>query len=143
MLLPLEDGFLRLALPELLKPALGGIVAGVFGLFFLNYGIMGVGYEGINNVFQLASEVPSGQLLLLLLSLGFLKVVATASTVGSEGSGGVFPPTLYIESCSVWLPDYWRRCLYLILLPIPWITDCWAWGLFSPERQARLSHVYS
>jgi len=91
-----EDGFLRLALPELLKPALGGIVAGVCGLFFLNYGIMGVGYEGINNVFKLASEDPSGRLLLLLLSLGLLKVLATASTVGSGGSGGVFAPTLYI-----------------------------------------------
>lgn len=91
-----EDGFLRLALPELLKPALGGIVAGVCGLFFLNYGIMGVGYEGINNVFQLASGGPSGELLLLLLSLGLLKVLATASTVGSGGSGGVFAPTLYI-----------------------------------------------
>lgn len=91
-----EDEFLRLPIPELLKPALGGIVAGICGLFFFNYGIMGVGYEGINNVFKLISEEPSGEMLLLLLSLGLLKVLATASTVGSGGSGGVFAPTLYI-----------------------------------------------
>ena len=57
---------------------------------------MGVGYEGINSVFALASAGPSGQLLILLLALGLLKVLATASTVGSGGSGGVFAPTLYI-----------------------------------------------
>ncbi len=91
-----EDGFLRLSVPESLKPALGGIFAGICGLFFLEYGIMGVGYEGINNVFKLVSEGPSIQLLLLLVSLGLLKVLATASTVGSGGSGGVFAPTLYI-----------------------------------------------
>lgn len=91
-----EDRFLQLPIPEMLKPAAGGIAAGISGLFFFNYGIMGVGYEGINNVFKLASGGPSGDLLLLLLALGFFKVLATASTVGSGGSGGVFAPTLYI-----------------------------------------------
>ena len=91
-----EDAFLRLAVPDILKPAIGGIAAGVCGLFFFEYGIMGVGYEGINSVFALASAGPSSQLLLLLLALGLLKVLATASTVGSGGSGGVFAPTLYI-----------------------------------------------
>jgi CIC family chloride channel protein len=91
-----EDRFLQLPVPESLKPAIGGIVAGICGLFFLNYGIMGVGYDGINNVFKLALDGPSGQLLLLLLALGLLKILATAFTVGSGGSGGVFAPTLYI-----------------------------------------------
>jgi len=92
----IEDWFLRLPLPQTLKPAAGGFVAGICGLFFLEYGIMGVGYEGINNVFHLASAGPSSNLLLLLLALGLLKILATASTVGSGGSGGVFAPTLYI-----------------------------------------------
>jgi chloride channel protein, CIC family len=91
-----EDGFLHLAVPQIIKPAIGGIAAGLCGLFFFDYGIMGVGYAGINNVFNLASGGPSGQLLLLLLALGLLKVLATASSVGSGGSGGVFAPTLYI-----------------------------------------------
>jgi len=91
-----EDWFAGLPIPQILKPALGGITAGVCGLFFLEYGIMGVGYEGINNVFHLAASGPSSQLLLLLLALGLLKILATSCTVGSGGSGGVFAPTLYI-----------------------------------------------
>jgi CIC family chloride channel protein len=91
-----EDGFMQMPVPKSLIPAIGGIVAGICGLFFLNFGIMGVGYEGINNVFMLASDGPSSQLLLLLLALGVLKILATAFTVGSGGSGGVFAPTLYI-----------------------------------------------
>ena len=93
-----EDRFQELAIPEILKPAVGGFTAGICGLFFFNYGIMGVGYEGINNVFRMASSPDSAsvQFLLLLLALGFFKVLATASTVGSGGSGGVFAPTLYI-----------------------------------------------
>lgn len=92
----IEDWFLRRSMPQTLKPAAGGFVAGICGLFFLDYGIMGVGYEGINSVFHLASAGPSSDLLLLLLALGLLKILATASTVGSGGSGGVFAPTLYI-----------------------------------------------
>lgn len=91
-----EDRFMQMPVPESLKPAIGGIVAGICGLFFLNFGIMGVGYDGINNVFKLASDGPSSQLLLLLIVLGLLKILATSFTVGSGGSGGVFAPTLYI-----------------------------------------------
>jgi len=93
-----EDFFGWLPMPDELKPAVGGLVAGVSGLYFLNYGIMGVGYEGINLVFEMISSNPSNALLLLLLTLTVLKVLATASTVGSGGSGGLFAPTLYIGS---------------------------------------------
>jgi len=93
-----EDLFGRLSIPDELKPAVGGLVAGISGLYFLSYGIMGVGYEGINLVFKMISEGSSSSLLLLLLALTALKVLATASTVGSGGSGGLFAPTLYIGS---------------------------------------------
>ena len=91
-----EDRFQDLPLPDILKPAVGGLTAGVCGIFFFEFGIMGVGYEGINNVFMLAARAPATDLLLLLLALGLLKMLATSSTVGSGGSGGVFAPTLYI-----------------------------------------------
>ena len=91
-----EDRFQDLPLPDILKPAVGGLTAGVCGIFFFEFGIMGVGYEGINNVFMLAARAPATELLLLLLALGLLKMLATSSTVGSGGSGGVFAPTLYI-----------------------------------------------
>ncbi len=91
-----EDRFQDLPLPDILKPAVGGLTAGVCGIFFFQFGIMGVGYEGINNVFILAARAPATDLILLLLALGLLKMLATSSTVGSGGSGGVFAPTLYI-----------------------------------------------
>ncbi|MCK9407278.1 MAG: chloride channel protein [Methanothrix sp.] len=91
-----EDRFQDLPLPDILKPAIGGLTAGVCGIFFFEFGIMGVGYEGINNIFMLAARAPATDLLLLLLALGLLKILATSSTVGSGGSGGVFAPTLYI-----------------------------------------------
>jgi CIC family chloride channel protein len=91
-----EDFFVDLKIPDMLKPAAGGIVAGVGGLYFYSYGIMGVGYDGITNIFQLVSSDRSNQILLLLIALGALKMIATASSVGSGGSGGAFAPTLYI-----------------------------------------------
>jgi len=88
--LPLRDG---------LKPALGGFVAGAAGLYFLDYGIMGVGYDGVDRVLSLVSG-PSGSdeipILLFLLALAAAKALATASTLGSGGSGGSIGPTLYI-----------------------------------------------
>jgi len=91
-----EDFFVGLPLPNMLKPAAGGIVAGLGGLYFYSYGIMGVGYDGITNVFFLVSSDRSNQVPLLLIALGLLKMIATASSVGSGGSGGAFAPTLYI-----------------------------------------------
>ena len=91
-----EDGFDALKVPKILKPAIGGIVAGISGYYFFEYGIMGVGYDGINKVFEMASAPGSESLLILLIGLGVLKILATSFTVGSGGSGGVFAPSLYI-----------------------------------------------
>jgi CIC family chloride channel protein len=81
-----------------LKPALGGFVAGTAGLYFLDYGVMGVGYDGVEKVLGLVSgsvgdAVP---ILLFLFALAVVKALATASTLGSGGSGGSIGPTLYI-----------------------------------------------
>ncbi|RJS74624.1 CBS domain-containing protein [Candidatus Bathyarchaeota archaeon] len=88
----IEDGFAKLRVPDHYKPALGGLMTGFLGMLMPTYGIMGVGYEGVNQV--LAGKIP----LLLLLILGFSKMVATAFTIGSGGSGGIFAPSLYIGS---------------------------------------------
>jgi CIC family chloride channel protein len=93
-----ERLFEWLPLREGLKPALGGFVAGAAGLYFLDYGVMGVGYGGVEKVFGLVS-VSSGDevaVLLFLLALAAAKALATASTLGSGGSGGSIGPTLYI-----------------------------------------------
>jgi len=50
---------------------------------------MGVGYEGINQALVGSFAIT------LLLTLGILKMIATACTIGSGGSGGIFAPSLY------------------------------------------------
>ena len=95
----IEDFFDSLRIPLYIKTALGGLCVGVIGIFTLKeipdggplgYGIMGVGYEGVNMALM-------GKLsLILLIILGIVKIIATSFTVGSGGSGGIFSPSLYI-----------------------------------------------
>ena len=87
-----EDFFERLNISPYLKPAIGGLIVGLIGVFYAGYGIMGVGYEGINLL--LAGKLT----LILLILLGILKILATSFTIGSGGSGGIFAPSLYIGS---------------------------------------------
>ena len=88
----IEDLFERLNVSPHLKPAIGGLMVGLIGVFYANYGIMGVGYEGINLL--LAGKLT----LTILILLGILKILATSFTIGSGGSGGIFAPSLYIGS---------------------------------------------
>ena len=94
-----EDIFDMWRIPNYLKPALGGILIGVIGLyghsiFGLGYGLFGVGYGHENSPVDLAlvSEIGLGMLFVLVV----LKMVATSITIGSGGSGGVFAPSLFI-----------------------------------------------
>ncbi|OYT67083.1 MAG: chloride channel protein [Candidatus Wolframiiraptor sp. EX4484-121] len=87
-----ENFFEKLNASPQLKPAIGGLIVGLIGVFYARYGIMGVGYEGIDLV--LAGKLT----LTLLILLGFLKILATSFTIGSGGSGGIFAPSLYIGS---------------------------------------------
>jgi len=83
-----EDRFETLKFPEYLKPVLGGFAVGAIGLY--SQDLLGVGYEGITNAL-------SGDLVLgALLAFTLLKIIATAITLGSGGSGGVFAPSLFI-----------------------------------------------
>jgi CIC family chloride channel protein len=85
------DGlFQKLKITDTLKPSLGGLITGFLIMFFPSYGIMGVGYEGLN--LALTGELTLG----LLVLLGSLKFMATCLSIGSGGSGGIFAPTLYM-----------------------------------------------
>ena len=86
----IEDAFEKQRMPPLLKPGIGGLITGFLGMFFPMYGIMGVGYEGINKA--LLGEFG----ITLLIILGIFKMISTASTIGSGGSGGVFAPSLFV-----------------------------------------------
>ncbi|MDA2916409.1 chloride channel protein [Nitrospinae bacterium AH_259_B05_G02_I21] len=83
-----EDLFEASPLPEAVRPALGGLLIGTIALAFPH--IYGVGYETIN--LSLREQVPY----LLLLSLVFFKMLATAIAIGSGQSGGIFAPSLFI-----------------------------------------------
>ena len=94
-----EDIFGIWRIPDYLKPALGGILIGVIGLyghgiFGLGYGLFGVGYGYAESPVDLAlvSKIGLG----MLLALVVLKMVATSLSIGSGGSGGVFAPSLFI-----------------------------------------------
>ena len=86
----LFDRFSDLDAPEWLKPVIGGLGVGTIGAFLSGYGVFGIGYEGMRLAFY-------GKLTIaLLLALAFAKMLATALTIGSGQSGGIFAPSLYI-----------------------------------------------
>ena len=83
-----EDLFDAIRIPEWIKPAIGGLIIGGIGIFFPH--IFGVGYETMD--MSLAGKLSWSFLLFLI----FLKIFATAVTIGSGGSGGIFAPSLFL-----------------------------------------------
>lgn len=101
-----EDFFERLPLPAYAKPALGGFLLGLAGLGLPQ--VLGVGYGAID--LSLAQAF-SGW---LLCGLVVAKIAATAVTIGSGGSGGIFAPSLFMGAMAgggfgtlahAWLPN--------------------------------------
>ncbi|MFQ6002744.1 MAG: chloride channel protein [Candidatus Zixiibacteriota bacterium] len=83
-----EDIFESWRLNKFLKPAFGGLMLGIAGLFFPQ--LFGVGYEAIDSALH-------GETVIWVLSLlVFMKIVATSLTLGSGGSGGIFAPSLFM-----------------------------------------------
>jgi len=130
----MENLFERMRVREHLKPAIGGLMVGALGMFFPAYGIMGVGYEGINAV--LAGHFP----IIILLTLGLFKIIATSFTIGSGGSGGVFAPSLYIGTMLGGALGYSLHALFpwLIKEPLAYSLAGMA-ALFSGASQAPLT----
>ena len=96
-----KAAFQRLRIPRFLKPALGGLLVGIIGMFLPQ--VLGTGYGWL----QIAM---SGNFVLLPIILFpiivLVKIVATSLTVGSGGSGGVFAPALVIGGflgASLWI----------------------------------------
>ncbi len=85
-----EKGFDRIPLPIWAKPVVGFALVGLIGVRFPQ--VFGNGYDTVNLV--LREAIP----LELILVLPILKVAATALTMGSGGSGGLFTPTLFVGS---------------------------------------------
>jgi CIC family chloride channel protein len=83
-----EDIFAELKVPEYLKATLGGLSLGIMGLLFPH--VLGVGYPAID--LALMQKLSWGLMLLLVV----FKILATAITIGSGGSGGIFAPSLFM-----------------------------------------------
>jgi len=80
--------FKKIPIPNIYKPALGGLCTGIIG-FFLPYTLaFGYGYS------QKAIHCELSIAFLILLAVG--KVLTTSFSIGSGGSGGVFGPSVVI-----------------------------------------------
>jgi len=80
--------FLRLPIPDWFRPALGGFLVGCIALVFPQ--VFSSGFEWM---FRLLNE---GLPCVLILALILPKMLATALTASSGGSGSLFAPSLFI-----------------------------------------------
>ncbi len=83
--------FHRLALPRWLKPALGGGLVGLLGIWVPGALHMGYGWVQIG-----MSRDLLGLPLWMVLVLPLAKILATSLSIGSGGSGGIFGPGMVI-----------------------------------------------
>jgi CIC family chloride channel protein len=87
-----EDIFERMPIPAYLKAGLGGLCVGLIGMSLPE--VFGVGYDTI-------SQALRGQIPVLLLGVLLVaKLAATAITLGSGGSGGIFAPSLFLGAAT-------------------------------------------
>jgi CIC family chloride channel protein len=80
--------FGRMKVSRYLKPAIGGLMVGLLGLFVPQ--VYGTSWG------MLQEALFGNVALTTMLIIAVLKMFATAFTLGSGGSGGVFGPTLFI-----------------------------------------------
>ena len=83
-----DDLIEKTKIPQWIRPAFGGLFVGITALIYPH--IMGVGYDTIRVLFD------GGLTFQVMLLLVVLKILATAVTIGSGGSGGIFAPSLFI-----------------------------------------------
>ncbi len=88
----IRDIWNEFTLHPFLKPIAGAFLVGVMGIGFPE--ILGGGYESIAQVLH------NHGILWVMFCLIFLKIFATAITLGSGGAGGVFAPALFIGAMS-------------------------------------------
>jgi CIC family chloride channel protein len=129
--------FANLKINTMWQPAIGGITVGLLGMFFPLYGFLGTGVDSLNlALFDLAPP-------LIIIFIAFGKMLCTASTVGSGGSGGAFYPTLVIGAC---FGDIIGKIFQIILpntvtTPVLFVILGMA-GLFAGISQAPLAITF-
>jgi CIC family chloride channel protein len=83
-----EDLFAAWSFPDYLKPAIGGLLVGLFLRYFPE--VYGSGLPAVESALWVRFSWQ------LLLALFFAELLANCATLGSGGSGGVFAPSLYM-----------------------------------------------
>jgi len=83
-----DDVFSDWEAPPYLRPAAGGALVGVVGVWFPR--VLGGGYDSIEAVLFNRLTLST------IVILGLLKLVVASLTIGSGGSGGIFGPCLFI-----------------------------------------------
>ncbi len=87
----LRDLFKSLQIPNVIKPAIGGLLVGIIGVFFPQ--ILSTGYGWLQfAIYGNFTVLP----VTIMLAIVVLKILTTGLTIGSGGSGGVFAPGLVI-----------------------------------------------
>jgi CIC family chloride channel protein len=89
LLLGMRARFMRLPKSTVwIQPVVGGLTVGLLGYFYPD--VMGVGYDYIDRVLN------GDAVLKMVVLLGLLKIVATATCYASGNAGGIFGPSLFI-----------------------------------------------
>ncbi len=128
----------RLPIPFWLRAAIGGCIVGAIGIFLPV--ILGEGYHSVRLMIE--GTFSSGLAIVTIAVLA--KILATASTLGWGGSGGIFAPCLVIGS---FVGLTYQRAL-LILWPSISLSNegCFALlgmaGLISGMLQAPLTGIF-
>lgn len=134
LLYAMEDRFEALRIHPIFRAAIGFGLLGLIGMWRPQ--ILSVGYGAIDQV--LSSHVPLTQAALLSV----LKPLATALTLGSGGSGGVFSPSLFTGAM---LGDAFGRFVHGIAPT--WTATAAAYGLvgmaavFSAAAEAPITSI--
>jgi CIC family chloride channel protein len=90
----IRDKYAQWQLHPQVKPLTGAFLIGCLGMVFPQ--IMGDRYDFIQDILHGHKILLAGVVPWVLFALIFLKMVATAITLGSGGAGGVFAPALFI-----------------------------------------------
>jgi chloride channel protein, CIC family len=128
----------RTPLPDWVRPAVGGAIVGIIGIFLPQ--VLGEGYVPIQRM--IAGVFTTG--LALVSVAAAAKILATALTLGWGGSGGIFAPALMVGSL---VGLVYHRLLALIV-PIGALSSegCFALlgmaGLISGILQAPLTGIF-
>ncbi len=83
-----RDLFRALPIPNIFKPAIGGLLLGLIAMKLPQ--LLGGGYPWIQAAIE--GKIPVNLMFVLI----FTKILALSLTVGSGGSGGVFAPSLFV-----------------------------------------------